>query len=220
MSPDASRQPPSMVNITFDLSRLHEHGAAFFDYLRLRKQFFVDELNWDIPHNNDVEMDQYDNPTAFYSIALKDGQVVGGARVMPTTARWGSHTYMLKDARDGRLGDIPADIMKDEVVSDNVWECTRLVMSNDLKSFERGYCLQLIVDGLARVANENGCTELLTLSPVSLVRALRNLGYGARQIGEPYRNFGDGHTYAVLGMPALPARKSDRDVDCAAASKE
>ena len=42
-----------MHNITFDMSRLHQHGAAFFDYLRLRKQFFVDTLCWDIPHNKD-----------------------------------------------------------------------------------------------------------------------------------------------------------------------
>lgn len=193
-----------MQNITFDLSHLHQHGAAFFDYLRLRKQFFVDELKWDIPHNNELEMDQYDNPTAFYSLVLKNGKVVGGARVMPTTAKWGSHTYMLKDAVDGKLDDIPPHIMGDNIVSDHVWECTRLVMSNELKSFERGYCLQLIVDGLVRVANEHGCTELLTLSRVSLVRALRQLGYGAKQLGEPYRNFGDGHTYAVLGMPAQP----------------
>lgn len=193
-----------MQNITFDLSHLHQHGTAFFDYLRLRKQFFVDELKWDIPHNNELEMDQYDNPTAFYSLVLKNGKVVGGARVMPTTAKWGSHTYMLKDAIDGKLDDIPSHIMDGNIVSDHVWECTRLVMSNELKSFERGYCLQLIVDGLVRTANEHGCTELLTLSRVSLVRALRQLGYGARQLGEPYRNFGDGHTYAVLGMPAQP----------------
>lgn len=194
-----------MQNITFDLSHLHQHGSAFFDYLRLRKQFFVDELHWDIPHNNELEMDQYDNPTAFYSLVLKNGKVVGGARVMPTTAKWGQHTYMLKDAVDGKLEDIPSHIMDSNIVSDKVWECTRLVMSNDLKSFERGYCLQLIVDGLVRVAAEHGCTELLTLSRVSLVRALRQLGYGAKQLGEPYRNFGDGHTYAVLGMPAAPA---------------
>lgn len=28
-----------MKNITFDLSRLHLHGSAFFDYLGLRKRF-------------------------------------------------------------------------------------------------------------------------------------------------------------------------------------
>lgn len=46
-------------------------------------------------------MDQYDNPQAYYSVILGDGEVIGGARVMPTTAKWGNHTYMLLDALKG-----------------------------------------------------------------------------------------------------------------------
>ena len=76
-----------MQNVTFDLSRLHQHGPAFYEYLRLRKHLFVDTLGWDLPHNDEVEMDQYDNPNAHYSLVLKNGQVVGGARTMPTTSR-------------------------------------------------------------------------------------------------------------------------------------
>jgi N-acyl-L-homoserine lactone synthetase len=194
-----------MHNITFDLSRLQNHGSAFWDYLRLRKHFFVDNLRWDIPHNDEFEMDQYDNPTAHYSLVLRNGQVVGGARAMPTTARWGKHSYMLKDAFDGMLEDIPPAVMPDRVVSEQVWECTRLVVSDELGSqAERGYCLQLIVDGLVRTANMHGAARLMSLSPVSLMRALRQLGYDAYRVGEPYRNPGDGRTYAVLGMPAHP----------------
>ena len=92
-----------MENITFDLSCLHRYGPAFYDYLRLRKHFFVDMLGWDIPHNDSVEMDQYDNPLAFYSLVLRDGQVIGGARTMPTTSSWGQYTYMLRDAVAGKL---------------------------------------------------------------------------------------------------------------------
>jgi len=46
-----------MRNITFDFLGQHRHGSAFHEYLRLRKTFFVDGLDWDIPHNDDVEMD-------------------------------------------------------------------------------------------------------------------------------------------------------------------
>ncbi|WP_428541326.1 acyl-homoserine-lactone synthase [Profundibacter sp.] len=81
-----------MENITFNMSELHNHGTAFFDYLSLRKHFFVDTLNWDIPHNDSYEMDQYDNPLAYYSLVLKDGKVIGGSRVMPTTSSWGEYT--------------------------------------------------------------------------------------------------------------------------------
>ena len=96
-----------MENITFNLTELHKHGSAFFEFLALRKQFFVDQLGWDIPHDDNVEMDQYDNPKAYYSLAIQNGKVVGGMRAMATTAQWGSHTYMLRDAVDGKLIGIP-----------------------------------------------------------------------------------------------------------------
>ncbi|WP_318337695.1 acyl-homoserine-lactone synthase [Defluviimonas sp. D31] len=192
-----------MHNITFDMSELHRHGTAFYDYLKLRKQFFVDTLGWDIPHNDLVEMDQYDNPLAHYSLVLRDGAVVGGARTMPTTSHWGGHTYMLRDAVAGKLADIPSQVLGLEIDTPRVWECTRLVMSDEVRSqADRARCLSLIVEGLADVARRHGAQELMSLSPVSLMRALRQLGWQADRIGEPYCNPGDGRRYAVLSMPA------------------
>jgi acyl homoserine lactone synthase len=191
-----------MKNITFDLSNLHQHGTAFFDYLKLRKQFFVDTLNWDVPHNDDYEMDQYDNPTAWYSLVVRNGEVLGGARVMPTTSSWGEHTYMLRDAFQGKLGGIPDRAMPSEIATPQVWECTRLCMSSGLRSHvERSRCLSMIVNGLVDIAVDHGASELLTLSTISLMRALRQLGYPADRLGEPYRDPGDGRRYAVLKMP-------------------
>jgi len=191
-----------MENVTFSLSTLHRHGSAFYDYLGLRKRFFVDQLGWNIPHDDDVEMDQYDNPRAHYSVVIRDGEVIGGARAMSTTATWGGHTYMLRDAVAGKLVDIPADIMAVEVASNAVWECTRLVISDNLRTHaERSTCLSLIVGGLIGVAAENGADRLMSLSPLALMRALRQLGYAADRVGEPYRN-DDGRQYAVLSMPA------------------
>ncbi len=191
-----------MENITFDLSQLHLHGTAFFDYLALRKRFFVDTLGWDIPHDEKVEMDQYDNPLAHYSIVIRDGQVVGGARAMPTTSSWGEYTYMLRDAVAGKLVDIPDQVLDAEIDTPKVWECTRLVISDDVCGHvDRSQCLSLIVDGLSFVAAERGGSELMSLSPVTLMRALRQLGYSASRIGEPYSNPGDGRKYAVLSMP-------------------
>lgn len=192
-----------MDSITFDFSDLHRHGPAFYDYLRLRKRFFVDGLGWDIPHDDKVEMDQYDNPLARYSLVLRDGIVIGGARTMPTTARWGAHTYMLRDALAGKLPDIPASVMPQDIRTPEVWECTRLVISDAVRSqSERSLCLAMIVDGLADVARAHGASQLLSLSPLTLVRALRSLGWQADRIGEPYRNTGDGRQYAVLAMSA------------------
>ena len=196
-----------MINVTFNLSNLYQHGSAFWDFLALRKRHFVDELGWDIPHDDEVEMDQYDNPTAHYSVVLRDGVVVGGARTMATSAEWGSHRYMLKDALDGKLGDIPPDVMPRNIQMKSVWECTRLVISDDVRTHaERNECLSLIVQGLAEVAARNGADRMISLSPLALTRALRQLGYDCERIGAPYLNDGDGRRYAVLAMPTAKTR--------------
>ena len=201
-----------MQNIRFDFSTLHRHGSAFWEFLALRKKVFVDDLGWDIPHNAEVEMDQYDTPVAQYSLVLRDGRVVGGARAMPTTAVWGGHTYMLRDAFSGKLPHIPPHVMQVEIATPNVWECTRLVISEALQTqAERSECLELIVDGLVDTVRAAGGDEMICLSSLALMRALRLLGYDVGRIGETYRNGEDGRAYGVLTMPADYSRsRKDR----------
>lgn len=192
-----------MHNISFDFASLHQHGNAFFDYLTLRKHVFVDQLGWDVPHNAEFEMDQYDTPVAHYSLVLKDGQVVGGARTMATTATWGTHTYMLRDAHSGKLPHIPPEVMARDIASPLVWECTRLVIGDTLNTqAERTECLRQIVDGLVEMAQKQGAVQLICLSSLVLMRALRQLGYDVSLLGPTYRNAEDGRSYGVLSMPA------------------
>lgn len=193
-----------MEKITFNLTDLHNHGSAFFEFLALRKQFFVDQLGWDIPHDDQVEMDQYDNPKAYYSLVQKDGQVVGGMRAMATTAQWGSYTYMLRDAVDGKLIGIPADIIPHAEVTPNVWEATRVVISDALDTHaERSECLGLVLDGIVEQATARGATEIIALCPPVFARTLRQLGFPARIIGQPYVNLQDARRYVAMAMPAV-----------------
>jgi len=195
-----------MKKITFDLPTLHEHGPAYFDYLRLRKTFFVDQLHWPIAHNDTVEMDEYDNPQTFYALVMDGDEVVGGARCMPTTVKWGKHTYMVADAYNGMLQDIPRDSMPYAYKSPYVWETSRLVISDKLKDREaRSECLKLILDGVVEVANDHGAHELIALSSVAMLRALRGLGFDVNRMGKAYRDNDDGRMYCVMGMPTVAA---------------
>lgn len=192
-----------MENIRFDFSDLHRYGRSFYEFLELRKKIFVDQLKWDVPHNDHVEMDQYDTPVAQYSLVRREGRVVGGARIMPTTAVWGTHTYMLRDAYSGKLANIPADIMSVEIASPKVWECTRLVLADEVNTAaDRAECLRLIVDGLVDMSREAGAEELICLSSLHLMRVLRQLGYQVSVLGQTYRGKEDGRLYGVLHMPA------------------
>ena len=191
-----------MENIRFDFSDFHQHGSAFYEFLQLRKKVFVDELKWDVPHNASVEMDQYDTPVAHYSLVQRGGVVVGGARCMATTSVWGEHTYMLRDAWSGKLPHIPRHVMSVEIASPEVWECTRLVISDQLVSqADRSECLALIVDGLVEMARARGATTLISLSPLPFLRAMRQLGYEVSLLGEAYRSGEDGRKYGVMKMP-------------------
>ena len=117
-------------------------------------------------------MDQYDNPTAYYSLVLRAGIVIGGARAMATTAKWGSHSYILRDALKGKLIDIPLSVMAADVETSEMWECTRLVMSDDVDTHaDRSQCLGLIMQGSVDVAAENGASHLMLLSPLAGVDA-------------------------------------------------
>lgn len=196
-----------MHALTFGFTELHRHGSAFFDFLALRKKVFVDDLGWDIPHDDTMEMDQYDTPVAHYALVMRGGQLVGGARAMPTTAIWGTHTYMLRDAYSGKLPHIPPQVMSVEISSPLVWECTRLVISDTLTTqAERSTCLTLIVDGLVDIARKRGAQEMICLSSLALMRALRQIGYDVSRLGETYRNGEDGRAYAVLRMPTEYSR--------------
>ncbi|KAA9009267.1 acyl-homoserine-lactone synthase [Histidinibacterium aquaticum] len=201
-----------MHHVTFGLSQLHVHGTAFYDYLALRKRFFVDMLGWTIPHDDTVEMDQYDNPRARYSLVIGDeGQVLAGARALPTNAEWGATTYMLRDAQSGRIGGIPSDLIDQQIVTGGMWECTRLVISPELKGMKsRIDCLGLICQGLVEMAMEEGATELMSLSNLWLLRALKTLGYDAELMSQPYVNSEDGHKYAVMKMTAEPVWEMTR----------
>lgn len=188
--------------ITFDFLEQYRHGNAFCQYLRIRKRFFVDALGWNIPHDDDVEMDQYDNPCAHYALVLRGTTVVGGARVMPTTACWGRHTYMLRDAWRGEIA-IPRGVVAEDIATEEIWECTRLVISDELSGqADRSKCLSLMLSAAAELVREHGGCELISLSPVPLARTLRQLGFPARRVGESYRET-DGRSYAMLRMPTF-----------------
>jgi N-acyl-L-homoserine lactone synthetase len=191
-----------MENIRFDFSDFHRHGRAFYEFLALRKKVFVDQLKWDVPHNDAVEMDQYDTPVAHYSLVVRNGVVIGGARTMATSSIWGEHTYMLRDAWSGKLPHIPRSVMSVEIASPEVWECTRLVISDEITSqADRSECLTLICDGLVEMARAKGGKTMISLSPLPFMRAMRQLGYEVSLLGEAYRSGEDGRQYGVMKMP-------------------
>ena len=181
------------------MSDMHLHGSAFYDFLKLRKQFFVDGLSWDVPNDGIVEMDQYDTPLAHYSVVELDGRIVAGARTQTTGTEWGAYSCMLKDAALGKLDGIPSHIFDPDVCAPDVWECTRLVVSDEIQSVDqRLQCIALSIDGLIRTILANGGRKMISFSPPSLQRTFRMIGVEAERISMPYTCESDGRNYAVF----------------------
>ena len=75
-----------MENITFNLTELHKYGTAFL-VLALRKQFFVDQLGWQIPHDDDVN-GSIRQPKSLLLACFGGRQSHRRRRAMATTAQW------------------------------------------------------------------------------------------------------------------------------------
>lgn len=186
---------------TFCFTDLSKHGQIFFDYLALRKQHFVDQLDWDLSHDGRFEMDQYDHPLAVYSIVTHMGFVVAGARCLPCSAQWGGWSYMLRDAHLGKLDYIPPDLMAEYPVTARTWECTRLVMQDDLPSADRSQALKLTVLGLCVEGAARGAQTMISLSPAVFGRLLKSIGYDVSIAGKKYKGVEDGRLYCAFSMP-------------------
>ena len=100
-------------------------------YLRLRKEVFIDRLDWPLYEIEGMEFEQYDTVNAVYVIAHAGKEVLGGARLLRTTQNVGmgriTYSYMIRDACRDILPGLPADLCADEPPTDPfIWELTRL----------------------------------------------------------------------------------------------
>ena len=60
-----------------------DHGNLLVNYLRARKETFIDRLQWQLPHADGMEFDQYDTPQCRWVIVHEFGEILGGVRLLP-----------------------------------------------------------------------------------------------------------------------------------------
>lgn len=160
-------------------------------YFRLRKAVFVDELRWDLYAQNLAEFEQYDHLGATYVIAedSRSGEVLGGARLLPTAGQGSIYTgrvqysYMIRDAGRGLLDGLTVDLsLREAPVDPTVWELTRLVSKGS----------SLVARAVLRAAKAHlialGATSCLFLGPPSFMRLARMMGSAPQPMGKVTRN--------------------------------
>ncbi len=180
--PQPQTQPPPqpqtghLRSTLLSFSNIHSHGELLVDYLAARKRVFIDRLRWSVPYVDAMEFDQYDNPFCRWMVIHEYGEVLGGIRFSPTTARVGCYSYMLRDAQLGLLRDIPNDVLFfDAPVSPTIWEASRFFISEAVPTQRRRQMQTLLVEKLNSTGYDLGASHVIGIVPAVWSRWVRRL---------------------------------------------
>lgn len=160
-----------MQSTTLSFANMHNHGELFANILRARRQSFIVQNKWNLPETLGMEYDQYDTPASRWLAVHDGGEVLGGVRLTPSTARCGIYSYMIRDAQRGLLETIPSDLLDYEApVDDAVWEVTRGFVLHSVPAAIRRRVHTRMVLEMARTSRELGIREMLALLPTNWTR--------------------------------------------------
>jgi acyl homoserine lactone synthase len=166
------------------VSNAHLHGELYGDFLRARKQVFIDTKSWDLPQVEGMEFDQYDTPQSKSIVLHEYGEILAGIRILPTRARCGCYSYMLRDAQLGVIDTIPQHVLFEQApVADYIWEATRLFISPHVPAKRRALIQSRLMLEMAAATEKEGATNVIGIVPYVFVRWLERLGLGALPIG-------------------------------------
>ncbi|WP_353326589.1 acyl-homoserine-lactone synthase [Chitiniphilus shinanonensis] len=148
---------------------------------RYRHRVFIEKLGWNLPCEHALEYDQFDRADTLYVLARDDdGQIVGTARLLPTT-----RPYLLADVFPELLNGMPAP------ASPEVWELSRFA-AMDFSQADCGPLSQVssrvavaLLNATLACAGEHGARRVVSVSPLGVERLLRKAGFCAHRLGPP-----------------------------------
>lgn len=174
----------AMISTTLSFENLHAHGELFANVFRARRQSFIIQQNWDLPESLGMEFDQYDTPASRWIAVHDHGEVLGGMRLTPTTARCGIYSYMIRDAQHGLINTIPQDLLYEEApVAANIWESTRVFVSHKAPMSIRRRIHAMMVREMVNAARANGASGIIALTAGNWERWYGRCGLTARAVG-------------------------------------
>ncbi len=155
---------------------------------RLRHQIFVEEMGWsDLDRDDGLEIDQFDHEEAVHHLVIRNGELAGYQRMLPTT-------------RPHLLTSVLTDLFVDEPPSGpDVFELTRYAVAPGFRDGRRSVSTvgtELIAGfvewGLPRGVNQ----VIIEFEPMWVLRALQ-LHFLARPLGYQ-RTYGRQQVVATL----------------------
>ncbi|MCW9042363.1 MAG: N-acyl-L-homoserine lactone synthetase [Pseudopelagicola sp.] len=206
-APDADAAKGLNATTTIlSMTNMHRYGDLFVKYLAARRQVFIVEKGWQLPETDGMEFDQYDTPLARWIVVHDNGKILGGARISPTTAVCGNHSYMLRDAQLGYLKGLPPDLLYEEApVRPDIWEATRLFVIDSVPARQRAKINAELMKGMATAARSVGATGLIGIVPAIFKRWLKRIGMDANSVGPVKVIDGDRVQAAIMNVSSPSA---------------
>ena len=190
-----------MEATTLSYDNLHNHGELFANMFRARHRTFIQNAKWDLPEANGMEFDQYDTPASRWVCVHREGQVLAGVRLTPTTHRCGIYTYMIRDAQRGLLETIPRNLLEFEAPIDtNIWESSRVFVSHDVPASDRLRVQMQLIHEMVVSARDLGATKLLGIIPEHSPRLARRVGLDCVPAGPVFDTGGSRSVCVTISM--------------------
>lgn len=168
---------------------LHDFELAMGMH-RLRGRVFKERLDWDVSISDGLEIDQYDTFAPTYILALKQSDVVGCVRLLPTTGR-----NMLADTFPVLLDGNPAP------KATTIWESSRFCVDTKSVAATAGNGLReatfLLFAAMIEWGQERDLQAIATVTDLRMERILRRAGWHLDRLGTPREI---GATKAVAGL--------------------
>ena len=213
-SADEAAETGQLRATVLSFSNFHRHGELFASYMRARKAVFIDRLHWKLACHDGMEFDQYDTPFARWVVIHEFGEVMAGVRLLPTTARVGLHSYMLRDAQRGLLENIPGDVLFFEApVEDRIWEATRLFIADSVPGQRRLAVQNVLMRNFARAARAGGASHVIGIVPAVWSRWLRRLDLGAVPVGPRFSIDGTASQAALFNVIERGVPRMERSLN-------
>ena len=194
----APERPGNVKSTVLSVENMSSFGSLYVDFLRVRRQVFVEDKGWGLPVVDGMEFDQYDTPFSRWIVIHEHGEILAGVRLIPTTAQCGIYSYMLRDAQLGLLDQIPPDILLvDAPVKKEIWEASRMFISANVPAHRRLVIQSILMADMVQTARELGATHVIGIVPAVWSRWLRRMDFQGFACG-PRMKFGKDRSQAVL----------------------
>ncbi len=169
-------------------SELMTHTELWHAAHKLRYQIFVEEMGWDdLARTDNLEIDQFDHNEAIHHLVIRNGELAGYQRMLPTT-------------RPHLLTDVLTDLCEGQSPSGpDVFELTRYAVAPAYRDGRRGVSTvgTELIAGFIEWGQSVGVDKvIIEFEPMWVLRALQ-LHFLATPLGYQ-RNYGRQQVVATL----------------------